>query len=136
MNKRAAPAGRQGFTLIELIISIVVVSISFYAVISLFISVAPKSINVESWSKAAFLANRVLEETVAKDFNNISSVAATSFASPFSNFEFQITVDYVTTSEPDVVSAQATPYKRVKVRVWGGIGAQAELVNLVTNYGF
>lgn len=127
---------KQGFTLVELVVSLVIISIAFYAVISVFITVAPRNINIESLSKATYLSNRILEETMAKDFNSIASVSATNISSPFNNFQYQITVDFVTTSEPDSVSVQPTPYKRVKVRVWGGIGAQSEVVNLVTNYGF
>ena|SRR3989339_579457 len=127
--------GQKGFTLIELVIAIVVVSIAFYAIISVFITVAPRNINAEDLSKATYLANRVMEETTAKSFSSISSVSPTSFASPFSNYNYQVVVDYVTTAEPDVVSVNPTNYKRVKVRSWGGFSSTVEVITLVSTYG-
>lgn len=126
---------RSGFTLIELVVALAVVSIAFYAIISVFATVAPRNINSEDLSKSTYLANRIMEETTAKNFAGILSVSATSFSSPFNNFNYKIVVDYVTTAEPDVVSGSPTPHKRIKAQTWGGLSATVEVITLVSTYG-
>lgn len=127
---------KRGFSLIEMIIAIVVIGIAFYALISVFITVAPRNVNVEDITKATHLAFEKIEETTVKSFPGIDSVGATSFTGDFSQFQYQVIVDYVTSSEPDVIAPGATDYKRVKVRTWGGLSGTVELVTLVTTYEF
>jgi prepilin-type N-terminal cleavage/methylation domain-containing protein len=127
--------GRKGFTLIELTIAIVVVAIAFYAIISVFSSVAPRNVSAEDLSKATYLANRVLEERSAKSFSGITSEAATNFASPYANFIYQVTVTYASTAEPDNISASATILKKLSVRCWGGMSGTIEVITLVATYG-
>ncbi|MBI5699931.1 type II secretion system protein [Candidatus Saganbacteria bacterium] len=127
---------KTGFSLVELIIAVVVIGIAFYALISVFITVAPRNVNVEDITKATHLAFEKMEETTVKPFTSVASVSATSFTGDFSNFQYQVIMNYVTSSEPDVLAPGATSYKRVKVRTWGGLSGTVELVTLVTTYEF
>ena len=127
---------RAGFSLIEMVIAIVIIGIAFYALISVFITVAPRNVNVEDITKATHLAFEKMEETTVKNFTGVATVSATSFTGDFSQFQYQVVVDYVTSTEPDVVAVGATSYKRVKVRTWGGLSGTVELVTLVTTYEF
>ncbi|OGC09963.1 hypothetical protein A3J90_02800 [candidate division WOR-1 bacterium RIFOXYC2_FULL_37_10] len=124
----------KAFTLVELVVAIVVISVSFLALIAVFTAVMPKSMGVESISKATYLANRITEETAAKKFSSISSVGQTNFAIPFDKFKYEIVIDFVTTAEPDVVSVNPTNFKRVKVHVWSNLSPTVEVVTLVTTY--
>lgn len=124
----------RGFSLIEMVIAIVIIGIAFYALISVFITVAPRNVNVEDITKATHLAFEKMEETTVKNFTGVATVSATSFTGDFSQFQYQVVVDYVTSTEPDVVAPGATSYKRVKVRTWGGLSGTVELVTLVTTY--
>ena len=124
----------RGFSLIEMVIAIVIIGIAFYALISVFITVAPRNVNVEDITKATHLAFEKMEETTVKNFTGVATVSATSFTGDFSQFQYQVVVDYVTSTEPDVVAVGATSYKRVKVRTWGGLSGIVELVTLVTTY--
>jgi prepilin-type N-terminal cleavage/methylation domain-containing protein len=126
----------RGFSLIEMVIAIVIIGIAFYALISVFITVAPRNVNVEDITKATHLAFEKMEETTVKNFTGVATVSATSFTGDFSQFQYQVVVDYVTSTEPNVVAPGATSYKRVKVRTWGGLSGTVELVTLVTTYEF
>ena len=59
---------KQGFSLIEMVIAIVIIGIAFYALISVFITVAPRNVNVEDITKATHLAFEKMEETTVKNF--------------------------------------------------------------------
>ena len=127
--------GRKGFTLIELTIAIIVVAIAFYAIISVFVSVAPRNVNAEDLSKASYLANRILEERSTKTFSSVTSEATTAFSAPFSNFNYQVNVNYVSTSEPDNASVGPTILKKLSVKCWGGMSGTVEVITLVATYG-
>lgn len=125
---------KKGYTLIEFVIAIIVISIAFYAIIAVFISTTPKSVNVEDLARAKYLASRVLEETMAKGFQNISCAAAASFPAPFQNFRAETTVTFVTSAEPNIASPVETNYKKVDVKVWGGLAPTVEVITLVSTY--
>jgi prepilin-type N-terminal cleavage/methylation domain-containing protein len=124
----------RGYTLVELVIAIVIMAIAFYALINVFITVAPQDINARTMTVGAHLMNEKVEETILLGYTNIASSAATPFVSPFDNYYNSIIVDYVTTADVNVVSASATPYRRVKVRVWGPKLNTLEAVTLSTIY--
>lgn len=127
---------RKGFSLVEMIIAMVVIGIAFYALISVFITVAPRNVNLEYLTKATHLAFEKMEETTVKPFTSIVSQSATSFTGDFSQFQYQVIMNYVTAAEPDTLAGGSTSYKRVKVRTWGGLSGVVELTTLVTTYEF
>ncbi|MDD5382100.1 MAG: hypothetical protein PHH60_00365, partial [Candidatus Margulisbacteria bacterium] len=70
-------------------------------------------------------------------FGNVTSVTPRSFTGNFSNYNYQIVMTYVTTSELNNPATGTTNFKNVKVRVWGGPVDQlgtVEIVSLVTTY--
>ena len=109
----------KGYTLVELVMAIVIMSIAFYALINVFISIAPLDINVSTMTIGTHLMNQEMEAMSIRKVSNVSSVDATAFPSPYGNYNYSITVNYVTTAEPDVTTTETTGIKRVKVRVWG-----------------
>ena len=129
-------AGSKGFTLLEFIISVAVIGIAFYALISVFITAAPRDINARALTIGAHLLNLKTEETMLKGFAGIDNVAATNFSAPFNNYSYEVVWQYVTMAEPDVVPFPyiSTYYKRIKVRVWGPQLNTLEVTTLVTYY--
>ena len=126
----------KGYTLVELVISMVVITIAFYALISVFITVVPQNVKVEEIAKTTYLANRVMDETVVKSFTSIESVPITAFNPPFDQYRYQVVKNYVTTAEPDSVypGPGSTPLIRVKVRVWKTGSGTLEFTTLVGTY--
>ena len=125
---------KKGVTLVELIISIVIMAIAFYALINVFTTIAPQDVDVRSLTVGTHLLNEKMEEVMLKNYTGLATQAATSFNSPYNDYKYQVVLDYVTSSEPDVVSGTDTGFKRVKVRVWGLKLNTLEVVSLAATY--
>lgn len=111
---------KKGLTLIETIIGLAIIGIAFYSLMAILINLAPKTAFVETLNKKSYLAQEKMEEYLTRPFSGVASVAAASLAAPFSNYNYQIVVTYVATSDLRTAVAGPTPFKNVRVRVWGG----------------
>ncbi len=125
---------QKGFTLVELAIAIAIIAISFYALINVFALVAPQDVNARSLAIGTHLLNEKIEETTVKGFSGVSPVGLTYFPPPFSTYRYQVTVNYVTTAEPDAISAVPTPYKKIRVNVLGPDIRTLEATTLLVTY--
>ena len=127
---------RSGLTLIETAIGITVISIAFYALIAVFINLAPRTAFIETLDKKTFLAQEKMEEYLTRDFNGINSVPAASFGGDFSNYWYEIAVTRVTSTELNIDAGVDTQFKNVKVKVWGGPvnSGTIEIVSLITTF--
>jgi prepilin-type N-terminal cleavage/methylation domain-containing protein len=128
---------RRGFSLIETVIGLAVIGIAFYLLASVFINLAPRTARVETIDKKTYLASGKLEEFLTRSFSQTSNQAAAAFPAPFSNYNYQVVVTYVATGDLNTAVAGPTPFKNVKVRVWGGPLDQAstvEITSLVVSY--
>lgn len=125
---------RKGFTIIELVIALTIIAIVFYAFISIFSNLAPKDINARTLATGTHLINRTIEQTMLKNFTAITSTSATAFSAPFDQYYNQVIVNYVTTAELDTLAPGTTPYKRVRVLVWGLNLPTREGVTLAVTY--
>jgi len=133
--RKAMPAGRQGLTLIECAIGIIIISIAFYTLIAVYITLTPRSISVESIDKKVFLAQEKMEEYIARPYGSVESVSATPFGGDFAAFNYQIIATTVATN--DLGAAAPSNLKSVKVRVWGGPVDRfltVEVVTLIATY--
>lgn len=119
---------KKAYTLIEFIVAVAIILAAFYAVISIFINAAPQNIIAEDMSKSVYLANSVVEQTAAKDFSSIGSLSSRNFSAPFQAFSYEITVDYLSPGDPNVVSVSPTSYKRISVKV-----SKDKVQNIVVN---
>ena len=129
--------GKQGLTLVETVIGLTIIAIAFYALIAVFITLLPRTAQIESLTKKTYLAQEKIEEFLARDFGSLSSEAETNFPGSFSNYKYQIAVTYVTTNELNTPVVGPTNFKNVKVRVWGGPvdpKVSVEVLSLVTSY--
>lgn len=128
---------RRGLTLVETVIGLTIIAIAFYTLISVFISILPRTAQVETLNKKSYLAQEKIEEFLARDFTAVTSVAATSFSGDFSSYRYQIDVSFVASTELNTPVPGPTNYKNVKVKVWGGpvdaLGT-VEVISLATTY--
>lgn len=108
---------KKGITLIEVIISIVVIAIIMYSSVQVFVSSGAKGANVEVFSVAQSLAENKLEECIGKSFAYISSEAQTSFSSPLNSYSYQIVVNYVSKEALDASVGYTTSYKKITVQI-------------------
>jgi len=134
---RRSSQNEGGLTLIETVIGMAIMAVAFSILMWVFTNVTPRTAAVESLNKKAYLAQEKIEEFLARPFTLVTSQAATSFSGSFSDYQYQVVVNYVATSELNTPVAGPTPFKNVKVRVWGGKVDPAqtiEVVSLVATY--
>ena len=128
---------RKGITLIETVIGLTIIGTAFYLLITVFISLTPRTARIETLNKKAYLAQEKMEEYLARDFSALVSVPAGALAGDFGNYNYQITVTNVATADLNTAVAPLTNLKHVKVGVWGGpvdsLGT-VEIVSLVSTY--
>ncbi|MFA5113056.1 MAG: hypothetical protein WC529_02035 [Candidatus Margulisiibacteriota bacterium] len=131
MNRRALPAGRQGFSLIEATVGLVVIGIAFYLLAAIFINLAPRTARVETIDKKAYLAHAKMEEYTARTFVQATTGETSgSFSGAFAGYQYRIIVTRVATSDLNTPVSYNTPFKNIKVRVWGGPLDRASTVEI------
>lgn len=106
---------RRGFSIIELIISMVILAIIIYASIAIFINVGIKGVNVEVFTTAQSLAEDKVEEAMTRTFASLSDESETAFSDDLVNFTYEIIVDYVSGEALDVPVGSPTEYKKISV---------------------
>ncbi|MBU0686857.1 MAG: type II secretion system GspH family protein [Candidatus Margulisbacteria bacterium] len=125
---------KKGFTIIELIMTIVIAGIAVYSIIAIFLNVATRNVDLEAVSMAAHLANSKLEEVSSKSYANIVSEAPFSFGGDFSDFSGQVVVNFVSFEALDQVVGIDAGYKKIAVYVSSGLlPASIEVITLVTD---
>lgn len=108
---------RPGFTLVETIISLVVLAMVMYSVISIFITSGSKGANLEIFSVAGSLAEGKMEQTLAKSFAAVSSEAPSSCGGDLSGFSSEVFVVYVSQEALDISAESVTNYKKITVSI-------------------
>ncbi|MBN2057496.1 MAG: type II secretion system protein [Candidatus Saganbacteria bacterium] len=108
---------KRGFTLVEVVISMVVIAIVMYASLSIFINSGARESNVEVFTVAQTLAEDKMEETMAKEFTAISDEAASALGGDLGDFSSSVSVAYVTPEALDTAVTGPTNYKRINVRI-------------------
>lgn len=122
-----------GMTLIELIIVIVIVSICFFSIMSVFMQALNQNFTNEIKTTATFLAEEKMEEILYTDFDKLSEEEG-QFSSPFSDYQYRITWDYVEKSDLDASVEGSTEYKNVKVYVNHSAIDEVILTTLFSDY--
>jgi prepilin-type N-terminal cleavage/methylation domain-containing protein len=134
MKKR----GRQGFSLIELVIGLTIMSLAFYSLIAVLMLAAPKTAKVENINKKIYLANEKLEEYSTRSFSQaVSGETTGSFSGNFAAYNYKVNVTYVHPRNINTTTREVTYYKKVRVLVWGGnidTAKTVEVVTLLTSY--
>lgn len=120
--KHIAPV--RGFTLVETLIAMVIMGVAFVGITHVILNATKSNIDIEVATEAVLLARDVMASTTAKDFDNVVDVGATSFGGDFSDYSYQVDVDYVEAADLDTAVAGPTDYKRIIVETtvtgWSG----------------
>lgn len=108
---------KKGFTLVEVIVSMVIIAVIIYAAIAIFITSGAKGASVEIFTVAQSLAEGKLEEAMARDFEDVASVEETNFSGDLGSYSCEILSSYVSGEALDTAVAGATDYKKVQVKI-------------------
>jgi len=131
MNRRVK---RRGFSLIEVILAIVVLSASFLGLVYALSNTTLHNIDLDISTTAILLAREKMSETTAKPFANVVGVSTTGFGGDFSDYSYEVEVDYVDASDLDTAVVGPTEYKRITVTITSaGWAGNIELFNLKAN---
>ncbi|MFC1540482.1 prepilin-type N-terminal cleavage/methylation domain-containing protein [Candidatus Margulisiibacteriota bacterium] len=107
----------RGFTLVEVIISVVVLGIVMYSLVTIFISSGFKGVNVERYTIGQTLAENKLEEAMVQDYGDVSDEAETAFGGDLSGYTYEIAMAYVSGEALDTPVGTDQGYKRVRVSI-------------------
>jgi prepilin-type N-terminal cleavage/methylation domain-containing protein len=108
---------KRAFSLVEMILSIVIIGVVFYAAISIFVTEGVKGVNVDVFTVAQSLAEGSMEEMMSRDFSAVSSEAETSYSGELSGYSYQFMVNYVLPEELNTVVTVETDYKLIRIDV-------------------
>ncbi len=124
----------RGFTLIEVAISLLVMSIVIGALLQAFQTFSLKDSGVQTLARLNFAASSKLEAVTSKRYALITNEAFTSIPG-FTGFYSQVVSEYVSAEALDTAKNADTGYKRITVRVTSLLGTAAtiEVKGLVTN---
>ncbi|MEK6733474.1 MAG: type II secretion system protein [Candidatus Omnitrophota bacterium] len=126
---------KKGFTLIETIISIVVIGIAFLGLLAVFTGVYTNAVYDDAMTIATMLAKGEMERVIGLGFAGVSDQNRDSplaFSGNFSSYSWQIRVDAVPIAIAD--DPTMTNYKQVEARVTNSITGSVSLKTIVTNY--
>ena len=106
----------KGFTLIEVVISLVVMAIIIGALLQAFETFSLKDSGAQSIGRLNFAANAKLEAVSSKKYSLITNEALADI-SGFTGFKSLVIAEYVSKEALDTVWASDSGYKRITVRV-------------------
>jgi len=138
---RALLRSKQGISLVESILALLILSLGIFAYISLFAEMSTATIEDELASTASRLANQKLEEVLATKANlgyGEINIGTTNENITYANHAYvrQTVVNYVNVSDLQTLSGSDTGIKKVDVTVsWSDRSArQIQLTSVVANY--
>jgi prepilin-type N-terminal cleavage/methylation domain-containing protein len=104
-----------GFTLVEIIVSLLVIGIVMYAAVAIFINAGFKGVNVDLYTTAQSLAEEKLEKILSRNFASVSSEALSNFSGDFASYSSQVVVSYVSSEALDTAVGSGTNFRKVTV---------------------
>jgi len=125
----------KGFTLIETVISIVVIGIISLGLVAVLTGVFTNAVRDEAMTVATMLAKGEMERVTRLDFVDVvdeNRDDPENFGGNFSNYSWQVRVDAV--PEDIAEDAEMENYKQVEVRVTNTMIGDISLKTIVTNY--
>ena len=125
---------KRGVSLFEIIIAIVIISIAILAVSVMFQLPLKGGVSTRFLTVATGLAEEKMDEVLRLGYTSIANQGPSSFPSPFSDYQYQVSWHYVqeanlTTS----VDPTVTEYKNVQVSVTHTNIAAVTLNSLLTD---
>lgn len=130
MNKN-----NKGLTLIELVLSIVIIAICFIPVATMYQQVLSKIYRSRVVTIAGALAEEKMDEVSGKNFLNINDEGPASFSNPFGDYSYEVVVHYVQPGNLNTsVDPTVTDYKNIEVRISHSEIGTMRINSLVTNH--
>jgi len=125
----------KGFTLIETIMAILVLSIAFLGLVAVVIGVFTNATHDEAMTIATMLAKGEMERVMGLSFANVDDEnedSPVAFTGNFSNYSWEVIVSAV----PVAIASDPTMtnYKQVEAMVTNAIAGDINLKTIVTNY--
>ena len=125
----------KGFTLVEAVVTIVIIGIFLTSGISVFVNSGKGNVMNENITVAQSLAEGKMEQVMANSYAAIAAQAVTAYAGNLSQFSSQVVVDYVTQANLDTVSGTDSGYKRIRVIISSaGIPSPIQIESIRANY--
>lgn len=122
---------QNGFTLVELVIAILILSIAVGTLLGLLASVVDQTVLPEVINRATYLAEQELERISGLRFSEITDAGPTAYGGNFTDYTYQIEVDPVPTTL--ATDPAMNDYKQVRVTVAHSSGASAHLTTIMVN---
>ncbi len=136
-SRQFAVKNASGFSLIEIIITLVVLSIAAVGVLSVFTTGIKGSADPLILNQALSLAEEKMDEAIGLKrvggFAAVNNVAVTAFPAPFNGYTWERVVECLDTTLN--LAACPTEYERVTINIAWNAGADTiSLVTLIANY--
>ena len=133
--------GEAGFTLVEALLSLVVLGVALVPLVNLFAQAAERN-HLPYEVVASGLAAQKMEEVIRNralqgwtSFTATPTTYTTVDITNFPTYQWKVAVDTVAQNDfNQVVSAGSTPYKRITVFVQKPDATELKLTTIVTNY--
>ena len=94
----------QGFTLLEVLMAIVILSVGLLGMASLTVGIINGNVFSKNLSTATTLAQDKMEELRAQNYSDVVGETKASLASPFANYKRQVVVDTTTLTDMKIVT--------------------------------
>lgn len=136
MKMRLNTKTLRGFTLIELIMAFIILTIGIIPLMFMIAQAAQKTAQPELLSVSTGLAENELERVTNLRFSQIVNEAPTAFGAPFANYTHEVTVSRVPPCPcPPGLADDPTmaQYKQVTVRIHHQTQGDVTLTTIVTN---
>ncbi len=134
---------KRSFSLIEVIITISVLSICLTPLCIMIVNVVQKNVLSQVQATAVSLAQGEIERVSNLRFSSVNCEAQSAFSTPFSAYSRQVLVDYVNSGalntslgQPSLCASaggSTTNYKRVQMVITHPIIGSLTLITLLTN---
>lgn len=133
---------RHGFTLIELILTMVIIAVGLMGILQLFLTATDGALQTDRVMTATELARERLEGVIAQEATSgyasltVGTEAVESFAGDFAPYQRQLSIQEVTSTDFETPFV-GSGYKRVVVTVsWGeGWSRHVDLATVIGDTG-
>ena len=99
-----AKKGNHGFTLLEVLIGIIILSVGLLGMAALTVGIINGNTFSKNSSTATTLAQDKMEELRAQNYSDVAGETKASLASPFANYKRQVVVDTATLTDMQIVT--------------------------------
>ena len=125
---------KKGFTLIELIITVLVVSIAVYTLLIIIFTATTNTVQLDTMTTGLHLAKGRLEEVSSQAYSNITAESLSAFGGDFADFNSEVAVFFVSGEALDVPVVVDSGYKKITVKVSSSnLASTIEVSTLITD---